>query len=181
MASGDETDLSPLGTRCLSLSRLLASQGRAFSLKLTIGHQFSFCADSKGMRSVPARGSPDGNWTRKKSPSAIRRDRRRRNEFLKRKDPSISPATSKLDNPSSSDLPVQPGVRRKPWAPTTPLRRAGAAWTDTTVTVHTMMTRGRIPPMKQSGKESGWIGVKELGRQVREGLDEIGQLQQQLS
>ena len=35
--------------------------------------------------------------------------------------------------------------------------------------------------MKQSGKESGWMGVKELGRQVREGLDEIGQLQQQLS
>ena len=58
----------PLGIRCLSLSRLLASQGRAFSLKLTIGHQFSFCVDSKGMRWLPARGSPDGNLTRKKAP-----------------------------------------------------------------------------------------------------------------
>ena len=30
-------------------------------------------------------------------------------------------------------------------------------------------------------REGKRMGVKELGRQVREGLDEIGQLQQQLS
>ena len=110
MASG-ETDLSSLGTSCLSLSKLLASQGRAFSLKLTIGHHFSFYADSKGMRSLPARESPEGNWTKKKSPSAIRRDRRRRSEFLRRKEPSHSPDTSKLDTGQSllSDLPVQHG------------------------------------------------------------------------
>ena len=41
----------------LEITTLLANQGREFSLELKIGQQFSFHANSKGMRTFPARGS----------------------------------------------------------------------------------------------------------------------------
>ena len=194
MASGDDAaDLSPLGARCLSLSRLLASQGRAFSLKLTIGHHFSFCVDSKGMRSLPAQGLPDGNWTKKmgrvKSPSAIKRDKRRRNDFLRRKEASLSPATSKLDIPTSVTSPCSMGGATL----------EAATSQEETLGIHDTARKSRSSMGGHNGHDSGsahgydkgerspreavregqQMGIKELGRRAKEGLDELMRIQQQ--
>ena len=85
MASDNKDEMSKLQSACLALSRLLAKEGRNFTLQIKVGDQFSFCVES-GMR-IPAQKSTnnENRKKRKKSPSGIERDRRRRVKFLKRK------------------------------------------------------------------------------------------------
>ena len=136
------------------------------------------------MRSLPARESPEGNWTKKKSPSAIRRDRRRRSEFLRRKEPSHSPDTSKLDSPSSVTSPCSMGGATL----------EAATSQEETLGIHDTAQQSRSSRGGHNGgsaydddkgekslietvREERKMGIKDLGRQVREGLDELERLQ----
>ena len=94
MASDNKDEMSKLQSACLALSRLLAKEGRNFTLQIKVGDQFSFCVES-GMR-IPAQRSTknENRKKRKKSPSGIDRDRRRRIEFLKRKGIFLTSAAS---------------------------------------------------------------------------------------
>ena len=181
MANCDQTDMSPFGTKCLEITTLLANQGRDFSLTLKIGHQFSFHADSKGMRTFPARGSSaDENRTKKKSASAIKRDRRRRIEFLKRKRESLSPATSKLDIPLATSK-----------ARVEDTSEVASSQTETLDISHTAQegrSTGKINnssgahsdkqgnSSNQRTREGKRMKIKDLQRQCQLSLDEIGEL-----
>ena len=183
MANCDQIDMSPFGTKCLEITTLLANQGRDFSLNLKIGHQFSFYADSKGMRTLPARGSrADENRTKKKkSASAIKRDRRRRIEFLKRKRESLSPATSKLDIP-----PLATSMSRV--EATSEAASSQTETLDISHTAHEGWSTGKLNnssgahgdkqgnssnPRTREGKR---IKIKDIQRQCQKSLDEIGEL-----
>ena len=89
MTPSDDDDLPSIGNKCLELCKLLGNQGLAFSFNLTFG-TFCFTLDTTGMRSLPAQVPVK----KKKSPSAINRDKRRRIAFLRRKDAASSSGAS---------------------------------------------------------------------------------------
>ena len=74
-ANGDPALL----TQCLEFCQALASKGQAFSISLTLGSSFTFSLDTRG-------DTPAGVMKKKKaSPSRIRRNQKRKEDFLKRK------------------------------------------------------------------------------------------------
>ena len=74
-SSGEE---SSLATKCMDFCHALASQGKDFRFSLTIGPTFTFSLDTKeGKKTMPARS--------KKSPSALKRNAKRRQVFLMKK------------------------------------------------------------------------------------------------
>ena len=76
MANMDETD-SSLATKCLAFCQALSSQGKAFQFSLNIGSTFSFTLDTRCKETLATK--------KKASPSTLRRNAKRREEFLKRK------------------------------------------------------------------------------------------------
>ena len=97
-ASGEE---SPLANKCFDFCKALASQGMAFSFSLTLGSNFSFSLDTREM--APHSVNEDKAW-KKKSPSTIRRNARRREEFLQKKQsPAAVPARPLNILPSPTD------------------------------------------------------------------------------
>ena len=92
---------SPLASKCFEFCKALASQGTAFSFSLTLGSNFSFSLDTREM--APHSVTDDKAW-KKKSPSAIRRNARRREEFLQKKqNPEAVPARPLHILPSPTD------------------------------------------------------------------------------
>ena len=96
--SSDENDIPAIGIKCFEITKILCNQGSAFTFKVTCG-DFSFSLDRKEMRLSPASGPVVK--TKKKSPSSIERDNRRRMDFLKRKK-----AASSLSSDVSMSVPV---------------------------------------------------------------------------
>ena len=76
MADAGENDLA---TQCLALWQSLASQGMAFNFSLAIGSTFSFSLDTRSKEALPSKAK------KKASPSTLKRNMRRREEFLKKK------------------------------------------------------------------------------------------------
>ena len=90
MAAVNESD-SSLTNKCLDLCHALAGQGKAFKFSLTIGSTFTFSLDSReGKETPPSR--------KKKSPSTLRRNAKRREDFLKKKSTSESASATGLEN-----------------------------------------------------------------------------------
>ena len=90
MAAVNESD-SSLTNKCLDLCHALAGQGKVFKFSLTIGSTFSFSLDSReGKETLPAR--------KKKSPSTLKRNAKRREDFLKKKSTSESASATGLES-----------------------------------------------------------------------------------
>ena len=87
MTAVGESD-SSLATKCLDLCQTLAHQGLAFNFSLKIGSTFSFSLEArdKGL----ALDAPGKTRKKKSSPSTLRRNARRKEAFLQRKQ---NPAT----------------------------------------------------------------------------------------
>ena len=91
---------SSLASQCLAFCQALASQGQAFNFSLKIGSNFSFYLDNRGVNPVTP------SVTRKKtSPSAKRRNARRRAQFLNKKQESLSPSSA-ISSISASSAPT---------------------------------------------------------------------------
>ena len=69
---------SSLASQCMDFCHALASQNKSFTFSLTIGSTFAFSLDTKESLLTAAKA------VKRKSPSAIRRNARRRAEFLKK-------------------------------------------------------------------------------------------------
>ena len=99
---------SSLAIKCMDFCHALASQGMAFSFSLSVGTDFSFNLDARDKK----KATPvlTAEVTKKKlSPSQVRRNARRRQEFLKRK--SETSGKEKLRSPvvgGISAAPAQP-------------------------------------------------------------------------
>ena len=76
-----------LATKCMDFCHALTSQKKSFNFSLTIGSNYTFSLDTK--ENLPSASKA----VRKKSPSAIRRNARRRTEFLKKKFQLLSSST----------------------------------------------------------------------------------------
>ena len=74
---------STLATKCMDFCNALASQGLAFSFTLSVGPDFSFSLDARERKQ--AAKVLTAEVKKKLSPSQVRRNARRRQEFLKRK------------------------------------------------------------------------------------------------
>ena len=70
---------SSLASQCLALCQALTSQGKAFNFSLNIGSTFSFSLDTR------SKEAPPGGTKKKASPSTLKRNTRRREEFLLKK------------------------------------------------------------------------------------------------
>ena len=76
-AMGEEE--SDLASQCMAFCQALASKGQTFTFTLNVGPSFLFSLDTKG-------DYPSTKWNvKKKSPSTLRRNARRRAEFLNKK------------------------------------------------------------------------------------------------
>ena len=85
MTDAGEND-SSLATQCLALCQALTSQGMAFNFSLSIGSSFSFSLDTKSKEALPSKAK------KKASPSTLRRNMRRREEFINKKNSKPSEA-----------------------------------------------------------------------------------------
>ena len=85
MTDVGETD-SSLATKCLALCQALTSQGMVFNFSLNIGSTFSFSLDTKSKEVLSSKVK------KKASPSTLRRNMRRREEFFNKKKSEASEA-----------------------------------------------------------------------------------------
>ena len=98
LVSGEDT---PLANKCFDFCKALASQGMTFSFSLTLGSNFSVSLQTREM--APHSVCKDKAW-KKKSPSTIRRNARRREAFLQKKQsPAADPARPLNILPSPTD------------------------------------------------------------------------------
>ena len=82
---------SSLAAQCLAICQTLTNQGKAFSMSISVGPNFSFSWNTKSMEAPPSRAK------KKASPSTLRRNKRRREEFLKKKSTSLEIVDSDKD------------------------------------------------------------------------------------
>ena len=117
---------SSLAINCMDFCHALASQGMAFSFSLSVGNDFSFSLDARDKKE--ATPVLTAEVTKKKlSPSQVRRNAKRRKEFLKRK--SETSDKEKLRSPVMGGIPPAPA---QPFSSTrliTKLRRRANTWT----------------------------------------------------
>ena len=73
-----------LASQCLEICQTLAGKSLSFSFSFNIGPNFSFSVDTRGKEVL---ASPK----KKKTPSTLRRDAMRRDEFLKKKQNAQTP------------------------------------------------------------------------------------------
>ena len=85
MTTATSGDLSPLAIKCMEFCQALASQGKTFSFNPTTGLGFSFSLDTRGSGKPTSDMAEQVKKRKKLSPSDIRRNQRRHQEFLRRK------------------------------------------------------------------------------------------------
>ena len=89
MAAPSSGDDSSLATKCMDFCRALAIQGKEFQFSLIVGTTFTFSLDTReGKKTMPARS--------KKSPSVLKRNAKRRQEFMMKKSQSAAASTTEL-------------------------------------------------------------------------------------
>ena len=69
-----------LASQCLEICKTLAGKSLPFSFSVNIGPNFSFSVDTRGVEEEVL-----ANRKKKKTPSTLRRDARRREEYLRKK------------------------------------------------------------------------------------------------
>ena len=120
-----------LVSQCLDFSQMLAGKGLSFAFSLTVGNNFSFSVDTRGKGAL----SSQIKKKKKPTPSTLRRNARRREQFLKKKlasaadesqhVPVLKTPEKELSPPPSSDLNLTPvlgeGREEPPVSPSTPL------------------------------------------------------------
>ena len=97
MTAVSETD-SSLTTKCLDFCQALAGQGKIFKFSITIGSTFTFSLDTRDGKEIPPTRS-------RKSPSTLRRNAKRRKEFLLKKSNSETASESGLESNQTTEHP----------------------------------------------------------------------------
>ena len=95
------TEDSSLASQCLDFCQMLAGKSLSFSFSLTVGTNFSFSLETKGKGAL---SSPKKK--KNPTPSTLRRNARRREEFLKKK---LAPTAEKSHQVVSEEETKSPG------------------------------------------------------------------------
>ena len=88
LTGGDDS----LASKCMTFCQALASQGQVFNFSLSIGPDFTFSLDTRS-KAVTSQGIK-----KKASPSTLRRNARRREEFMAKKQQSSPSRISSGEN-----------------------------------------------------------------------------------
>ena len=110
MTAASIGDLSPMALKCMEFCQALTSQGMMFSFTLSTGNGFSFSLDTKESEKPASVVAEQVKKKKKKklSPSDVRRNQRRRQEFLKRKSEGRTDESSAvLQTPEKERAPHQ--------------------------------------------------------------------------
>ena len=162
---------------CLELARLLIDKDVDFCLDLKIGNQ-SFSLDTKKSRKHLDFSDPTGRRSKHKSASTLKRDKLRLERFLARKSGGRKTETSwDISSPSSG---LVDRILEKPMGQTSqelPDESQEGAEEDSVVP-GSNYDRGESSS-SEAIREGQQMGIKELGRRVTEGLDELMRKQQQ--
>ena len=145
MTAVSETDLA---TKCLEFCQALNSQGNAFKFSLTLASGFAFSFDSKEL-------ALDNQAKKKKkpSPSTIRRNARRKEEFLKKKLNFVSPS-------SALDTPADETPASTPVAASTPRSNSMTASSASSIPLHPLNEQlaGNLVRAFVAGKKTAqWV------------------------
>ena len=96
MAAVEEVN-STLVSKCMDFCQALASQGQAFNFSIVIGPNFSFSLDTR------SKVMQEAGTKKRASPSTLRRNAKRREEFAKKKNSSVR-TTIEDETATSSSL-----------------------------------------------------------------------------
>ena len=98
MAAVDEVDLT-LVSKCMAFCQALAIQGQAFNFSLAVGPTFNFSLDTRGkvLKGPVAK--------KRTSPSTLRRNAKRREEFVNKKQQSPSAQIPARDSAAAVETP----------------------------------------------------------------------------
>ena len=118
---------SSLAIKCMDFCHALASQGKAFSFTLSVGSDFSFSLDARDKKQAAPVLTAEVK-KKKLSPSQVRRNARRRQEFLKRKSETLGKGN--LGSPAAVEgIPCAPAPPCASRRLVTKLRRRANTWT----------------------------------------------------
>ena len=118
---------STLAIKCMDFCHALASQGMAFSFSLSVGSDFSFSLDAREKKKATSVATEEVK-KKKLSPSKVRRNAKRRQEFLKRK--SETSDKGNLGSPAAvRGIPCAPALPCASRRLVTKLRRRANTWT----------------------------------------------------
>ena len=149
---------------CLELARQLIAKDVDFCLDLKIGNQ-SFSLDTKKSRKHLDFSEPTARRSKHKSASTLKRDKLRLERFLARRSGGRKTETSwDISSPSSG---LVDHILEKPMGETSqevPEESQEGTGDDSVV------------PGSNDDRGDRKMGIKDLGRQVREGLDELERL-----
>ena len=149
---------------CLELARQLIAKDVDFCLDLKIGNQ-SFSLDTKKSRKHLDFSEPTARRSKHKSASTLKRDKLRLERFLARRSGGRKTETSwDISSPSSG---LVDHILEKPMGETSqevPDESQEGTGDDSVV------------PGSNDDRGDRKMGIKDLGRQVREGLDELERL-----
>ena len=116
---------NPLAIKCMDFCHALASQGMAFSFSLSVGSDFSFSLDAREKKQATPVLTAEIK-KKKLSPSQLRRNARRRQEFLERK--SGTSGKEKLRSPVVGGIPPAPAQPFPSSRLVTKLRKRANTW-----------------------------------------------------
>ena len=91
MTAVDEVN-SSLASKCMDFCQALASQGQAFNFSIVIGPNFSSSLDTR------SKVVQESVTKKRSSPSTLRRNAKRREDFLKKKPTSESASATGLES-----------------------------------------------------------------------------------
>ena len=94
---GDED--SSLASKCMAFCQALASQGQHFNFSISTGSGFTFSLDTSRSKAVSNQKAK-----RKSSPSTLRRNARRREEFLAKKQQECSTRISVENSAAAKEI-----------------------------------------------------------------------------
>ena len=86
-----------LASQCLDFCQMLAGKSLSFSFSLKIGTNFSFSLDTRGEAAL-------SSAKKKQTPSTLRRNARRREQFLQKKLASPAPVLNSVSEKGSEAL-----------------------------------------------------------------------------
>ena len=158
---------------CLELARQLIAKDVDFCLDLKIGNQ-SFSLDTKKSRKHLDFSDPTGRRSKHKSASTLKRDKLRLERFLARKSGGRKTETSwDISSPSSG---LVDHILEKPMGETSQeVPEESQEGTGDDSVVPGSNDKGE-KSLVETVREERKMGIKDLGRQVREGLDELERL-----
>ena len=111
MPTGMSESDSALAQKFLEFCQELTSKGKSFNLSLTIGSDFSFSLDTREKNT-----STQVAWKKKLSPSTLRRNLKRKEEFLKKKHSESKKSETEEDSSSQNLFCVTSVITpTKPW------------------------------------------------------------------